>query len=347
MQSKNILMVGPYAQGGISSVINSFLESDLKDKVLFEASYVEAPTLQNWIRFIFFYIKYNYILLTNNNIKIVHIFSAEKGSLLRKAFILLAAKLYRKKTIINFHSCNPTLFYKDDAPIIKQFIKIILDNVDLILVLSNQWKEIIANKTSNKNIEVLYNPIVIKTPVDSYNEVVNILFMGRIGQRKGAYDIIEAAKLLRDQNIKITMCGDGEVSQIREIVSQNSLENIINVSGWIKGKDVEDAYKNADIFILPSYNEGLPMSILEAMSYGLPIISTNIAGIPEQVIENENGFLITPGDVKTLAEKISVLSSDKQLREKMGARSYSIAKEKFDINVIVAQLNEIYSKALG
>jgi len=106
------------------------------------------------------------------------------------------------------------------------------------------------------------------------------------------------------------------------------------------------AYKNADIYILPSYNEGLPMSILEAMTYCLPIISTPVGGIPEAVHDGVNGYLINPGDCKALAEKIELLATDKPLREQMGLASYKLVQEKFDINVIIKQLKEIYQDVL-
>ncbi|OGH95159.1 MAG: hypothetical protein A2039_09710 [Candidatus Melainabacteria bacterium GWA2_34_9] len=88
------------------------------------------------------------------------------------------------------------------------------------------------------------------------------------------------------------------------------------------------------------------MSILEAMSSGLPIISTPVGGTPEAVEDGVNGFLIQPGDYKALAEKIDLLASNKELREQMGQESFRIAKEKFDINIIINQLKELYEEVL-
>ena len=340
---KKVLMVSSYANGGIASVVDLLINSRLKDDLIFLPSYIEASTLKNWLRFIFFYFKYIFVLLKEKEIRIVHLLSAEKGSFLRKSILLLTAKILGKKAIINFHSCNPNLFYKDDIFPLSFFVNSILNKANLILVLSAQWQRILSNKCNNSNIKILYNPVVLKEPIQRNSECVNILFMGRLGKRKGAYDLIEMAKYLTSNNVKINMYGDGEVKQIIHLVNENNLNNIINVAGWIKGDEVKEAYRNADIFILPSYDEGLPMSILEAMAYSLPVISTPIGGIPDQVIDGVNGFLVSPGDIKKFAEKIDFLVSNKNEREKMRQESYKIAREKFDINSIITQLENLYS----
>jgi len=82
------------------------------------------------------------------------------------------------------------------------------------------------------------------------------------------------------------------------------------------------------------------------MAYGLPIISTPVGGIPEAVEDGTNGFLIQPGDYKALAEKIDLMANDEPLREQMGQQSYKLAKEKFDIRIIIKQLQDIYDKML-
>ena len=100
---------------------------------------------------------------------------------------------------------------------------------------------------------------------------------------------------------------------------------------------------DADIFILPSYNEGLPMSILEAMSYGLPVISTPVGGIPEIVKDGVNGYLIFPGDNEALAEKIELLAKNKELRLRMGQENYKLVSQKYNAGTIINQLKILYT----
>ena len=170
--------------------------------------------------------------------------------------------------------------------------------------------------------------------------------MGRLGKRKGVYDILEAAKRIKSDNIRFYLYGDGDIESFKRLILKYNLENKVFLLGWASGKDKEQVFKCADIYILPSYNEGLPVSVLEAISYGLPVISTPVGGIPEIVQDKVNGFLIEPGDYYSLAEKIEILANDKELRYKMGRESFRIAKEKFDIAIISLQLKNLYKELL-
>ena len=168
--------------------------------------------------------------------------------------------------------------------------------------------------------------------------------MGRLEKRKGIYDIIEAAKYIKNPDVIINLYGDGNPEEFQKLVMDNNLQEKVQIKGWISGDKKNEIFQASDVLILPSYSEGLPMSILEAMAVGLPIISTPVGGIPEAVEDGVNGFLIQPGDYKALAEKIDILANDKQLREQMGQNGYKIAKEKFDVDVVIKQLKEIYNK---
>ncbi len=124
-------------------------------------------------------------------------------------------------------------------------------------------------------------------------------------QKKGVYDIIEAAKRIENPNVVINLYGDGELEIFEKLIQENNLQDKVKIKGWISGEQKNKAIKESDIYILPSYNEGLPMSILEAMACGLPVISTPIGGIAEAVKDGVNGYLIQPGDYEALTEKIN------------------------------------------
>jgi len=347
---KKILMIGPDAQGGITSVINLYLENGLSDSVIFLPSYIGGAIFSKLVCFFIFWLKYLYILFFNRNIKLIHAHSSAKGSFLRKFFVVIISKLFNKKVVFHLHSPDFHVFYNSTPNLIKKIITYTLNKADVIIALSPQCKRDIAETCSNNNIIILYNPAKFKNIDCKINhqdsEKINVLFMGIIGKRKGAYDVVEAAQYLTNPNIRITLYGDGEVAELRNEVINSNVSDKVIIEGWISGKDIEVAYKNADIYILPSYNEGLPMSILEAMTYCLPIISTPVGGIPEAVHDGVNGYLINPGDCKALAEKIELLATDKPLREQMGLASYKLVQEKFDINVIIKQLKEIYQDVL-
>lgn len=341
-----ILMIGPDMNsfGGMSSVIKLYYDSGLlSGNTEFLSSYEDGSIPHKIFFFYFFLFKYISILLFNRNVKIIHLHIAEKGSFFRKAILCLIAKAFNKKVILHLHGAEFNIFYNKVPEIIKKFITITFDLADLVIVLSSSWEKDISEKTSNSDIIILDNPIVIKDMKNTSNEIVNILFMGRLGKRKGTYDIIEAAKYIQSPNVKINLYGDGDVGEFKKLVVDNNLQNKVFVNGWISGSEKENVFKCADVLLLPSYNEGLPIAILEALACGIPVISTPVGGIPEAVKDGINGFLIQPGDFKALAEKIDILATDKQLIEKMGKESYKIAQERFDIKIIMDKLNKIYN----
>jgi glycosyltransferase involved in cell wall biosynthesis len=112
--------------------------------------------------------------------------------------------------------------------------------------------------------------------------------------------------------------------------------------GWVSGEEKNAILAQTMINVLPSYNEGLPMTILETMLYGIPNISTNIASIPEVIKDGVNGFLISPGDIDSLVCKIKELIDDRKLRQKFSVNSYDLVNNSFSLEHNVGQLKECY-----
>ncbi len=330
-------MISPdiHSLGGISSVVKMYCEYRLYNgEVIYLASYKKRNILFQSIFYPLFIIKYIFILLFWNNIKLVHIHTASRGSFFRKLAIFHIAKLFNKKVILHIHGAKFDNFFDTSSGFIKKMIINVLNKSDLVLVLSKEWQRKILKICENGNIKILYNPTVIK-PTAIGNK--NVLFMGRLGERKGVYDIIEAAKYVESDAI-FHLYGDGKI--------EKPTGDNVKIHGWVSGEKKDEVFKNAAMLILPSYSEGLPISILEGMACGLPIIATPVGGIPEAVENGINGFLIEPGDCKALSEKIDLLLKDKELREKMGTESKKTAKEKFDVKIVLKNLGEIYDSLL-
>ncbi|MDD3013296.1 MAG: glycosyltransferase [Candidatus Gastranaerophilales bacterium] len=347
--SKSVLMIGSdtSVKGGMSTIINLYAHNGLFETIsTFLPSHKDGNLIFKTLFFINFLIKYLFILFFSTPIKIVHVHSSYNGSFFRKAIILHLAKVFGKKTIFHLNGSRFNIFYENSSGFIKALIRHTLNKTDLIIVVSKQWKKDIEAKQINSRIEILYNPVLVPKiqKEKEESELINVLFMGKICHRKGAYDIVEAAKLIKDPRIKITLYGDGETQKFKDLVENFNLEQNIRIEDWISDSKINEVYQNADIYILPSYNEGLPLSVLEAVSNGIPVITTNIGGIPEAVKNEVNGFLIEPGDYNLLAEKIILLADNKLLRNQMGAAGYKIAKEKFDVNIIINQLTAFYKE---
>lgn len=353
MKKKFILMIGPKInmKGGISSVCSTLINSNIVNYINLKyiSSYVDGSALMKFNAFFFGFIR-ALIVLIKDNIDIVHIHTASRASFRRKACFYFLAKIRRKKVIIHVHGAEFMLYYSNASNIEKRIIRHVLNCADKVIALSKTWKEQLQEISPRAQIEIVYNPVNIYLFDYSNNrkqeKFVNILFMGRLGKRKGVYDLIEIIPdiVKRYENVRFLICGDGEVEKVRSIIRKNGLEKFVEVPGWVSGEEKLEYYKKSSIYILPSYNEGLPISVLEAMSSSLPIVSTEVGGIPEAIEDGSNGYLIQPGDNKAFKKAIMELINSKELRQKFGENSLKRAKEKFDITVFINKLISIYNQ---
>lgn len=170
--------------------------------------------------------------------------------------------------------------------------------------------------------------------------------MGKLEEDKGIYDLIKVGEkiITKNRNVKFVICGNGEIKKVRFIVDEKGISQYFDILGWITEK--KKYFEESDIYILISYFEGMPVSVLEAASYGLPIIATSVGAIPEVVQDGLNGYLVSPGDVEEIAKKLLELIYDKNLRRLMGMESYNIANKKFEANIIAKRLSAIYQGIL-
>ena len=217
------------------------------------------------------------------------------------------------------------------------------------IVLSKRLVSMITSKAPNAKVDVLYNAVPTYKDNPRNKEAKNVLFLGRLGKRKGTYDLLNAIKNIEEdlpKDVKFYLCGDGDIEGINKEIDKLNISKWIAHVGWIDSNEKKEIYNTIAINVLPSYNEGLPMTILESMGYGIPNISTNIAAIPEAIIDGVNGFTIEPGDVDSLAEKMKNLILHKDLWVKFSNNAYETAKNEFSIKTHFAQLMKIYEQIM-
>lgn len=346
----NVIMLGPDidVKGGISFVIKEYLRAGLGNKVnlVFIPTHKDGSAIRKigvFIRAFFEFI----VCLFQAHKPIVHLHISQKGSFFRKLAIFIIAKMFHKKTLIHIHGSQFNEFMNKNR-INKSLTKFMFEKTDKIIVLSAFWKDIAMKVSVNKNVSIIYNPVAPAERNKKESTELVVLFLGRLGRRKGIYDLLDCITLNKsyfdEKKIRFILGGDGDVDDVGRFVKEKGLESIVTVPGWISGEQKEKYLKTSDIFILPSYNEQMPMSILEGMAYGYPIIATVVGGIPEMVKHGENGFLFKSGDIEEMTKYLKLLCENKDMRERMGQRSREIVLERFDSKVIVEELINVYEK---
>lgn len=333
-------------KGGMVTVVKNYLNSDewKKSDITFVATHIEGTRFEKSIYFFQACIHITYLLICGK-IDVAHLHMAERGSFYRKAILEKLCHLFHVPVILHHHSAEFDDFYQKLSYKKRKFVKKILEGAELNLVLSSQLAEKYREKAPCAKIEVLYNAVKVQEMNPYSTDASAILLLGRLGQRKGTYDFLRALKKVRDEipeETKCYLCGDGDLEQVNLLIKELGLEHRIAYVGWTDGKEKEVILQKAAIHILPSYREGLPMSILETMAKGIPNISTNIASVPEVIINEENGFLIEPGDINALADKILILLKNKKLRVHFSNTSFSMIHSKFTISKNIGALEEYY-----
>lgn len=345
----NILMVGPSrnANGGMTTVVNNYFESSLKDKV--NLKYI-ATTRDGslFIRLAYNFIAYIKIFfyLLVKKVDILHIHMASRGSFYRKSLIVKLSKLLDKKIIIHLHGASFAEFYEDESnDRQKKYICNIFSVADQVIVLSIEWKNKILS-WFDCNIDVLENGVFVPDKNHYSNSSKNIVLLGRLNERKGTYDLLSIVNEVVEEfkDVKFILAGDGDLKKLNNKINQLGINEYVEVLGWINKEKREEILKDTLIYVLPSYNEGMPMSVIEAISYGIPTISTWVGGIPQLIDNNESGFLIQPSDTEDLKNKIITLLENSNLRESMSKKGYQKIDKRFNLENQISQLINIYTK---
>jgi glycosyltransferase involved in cell wall biosynthesis len=357
-----ILMVGPGLNvkkgGGISSVVRTYLNSSLTKKynIIYIHTMVEGTKMKSFFIGIKGLLRIIYLLLTQS-VELVHIHTSSGWSFRRKAFVLLLAKIFRKKTILHLHSGGFEIFYNEENRTLgKKIIRKVFNSASCIITLSSSWKKFVREITLNKSIRILNNPVDfyrIYRQIGDINETKKpgnlIFFMGEIKPGKGVYDIVKAFPSVAAQipKVKAIFAGVGEINNLNNLCEKLEVDMIVETVGWVNESRKIEFFRTAKIFVLPSYYEGVPITLLEAMSAGLPIVTTPVGGIPDVFEDGINGYLIEPGDIDALSNTIVRLLKDEKLREIIGKNNIKKVKEEFDINVVVRKLSKIYEELLS
>lgn len=286
------------------------------------------------------------IICNARDIDVAHLHVAERGSFIRKGFLVKMLHNMGIKVILHHHGAEFEPWYQAQSVSMKQWINSVLDTADLNIVLSHRLIHMITDKSSSAKVKALYNAVQTCS-VNPYNpDRQEVLFLGRLGERKGVYLLLQAIKNLDAElpdNIRFNLCGDGELDQVKACVNEMGISHRIGHIGWTDGETKNHILNRTVVNVLPSYNEGLPMTILETMARGIPNLSTRVASIPEVITDGETGLLIEPGDVDALADGLRRLLTNYELRMKISANSYALICDQFSLENSVCELSDIYN----
>lgn len=278
-------------------------------------------------------------------IKIVHIHSASYHSFFVSSIFIMIGRMFSAKIILHMHGGKFFEFYMRN----KRFVSYMCYKVDCLVGVSRHFTEQFEAYGLNKNVVLLHNPIII--PEAQYlsnigsREKKTVTFMGAIDYNKGIFDVLYLIIKDRDyfeNKINLYIAGVGEHEKLKRIICTHGLGSFVHYLGWIGEQQKQDILSATDIYIQPSRFESLGISIIEAMSYGVPAIASNAGGIPDIIDNGINGLLFTSGDFEAFIIKLKLIIEDENMNRELGIRARDKALS-FSLRIFETKLQEIYS----
>ena len=269
----------------------------------------------------------------------------------RKSTIILLLKLFRIPIIIHLHSGEFDIFYKELNPTIQKYVRWIYSLADKTVLLTNGWHNWYKDKINTNESMVIYNGV--KDYLNKNSEPLKqrkntILFLGRLERKKGIYDLLYAfEKILQiTPDTRLIICGDGEMAKCKRLAKKLHIDLQTDFVGWVDEKKKYELLNKSKIYVLPSYFEGLPMGVLEAMSAGMAVITTDAGGTPEAITDKKNGILIKSGSLKQIYENTIFLLQNPDEAERLGKEARKCFLKNFNILKVSKKITEVYYEIL-
>lgn len=348
--SGTVLLVGPECEtssGGMASVIRTLrdsptLRSEWNIKVF--PSCCDGPLVKR--------LSYTAVQLlrfvVGAQADVCHIHIASYSSTWRKLLYGRIAGAKGMNVIYHIHGAEYREFVSSLSPSKRRYVVDALSAAERVVALSNSWKSYFQEELGLNNVSVIYNSIDVDSFGYAIGEEGHVAFVGRIGSRKGTYDLLEALAIIKRRGsfFHCVLAGDGEVDKAEKIAGSLGVSGNVDFVGWVSVRDVRRIMMESSILVLPSYNEGFPMSIIEAMSCGNAIVSTDAGGIPEAVC-GEGSILVSPGDIDGLANALQKLLEDRNLSMKMAEKNRQYVERELDNKVVHKQLSCVYTETMN
>jgi glycosyltransferase involved in cell wall biosynthesis len=350
---RSVLMVGTHLDGigGVRAVVQGYIDGGLFER--FDCVYVAThrygsawvkilTALKAWIRVA--------VLLRKLDAPLVHVQMASRASFWRKSVVCLMARLAGRPYLLHVHGGEFAQFYeKESGPAAQRYIRGIFAHAALVIALSQEWRERLLRICPTASVEVLTNAVALPDLAGLRrleDREPTLVFLGELSRGKGTYDLVRAFASVasRFPRLKLVCGGIGAIEEVRLLAAQLEVQDRVLCPGWLHPLSKSAELAGATVFILPSYAEGMPMALLEAMSWGLPVIATSVGGIPQLVTNEVDGLLVAPGDIDGVAAAITRLMNDATLRGRLGAAARTTIETSFTLEATLERLSQIYRR---
>jgi glycosyltransferase involved in cell wall biosynthesis len=281
-------------------------------------------------------------------------------SFLRDMLFITMSRLSGAKCVVFFRGWQVAFVQKIEDRFLWLF-KRTYGNVDLIIVLAQEFRDklvdwqisapVVIETTTVPDLISRSFDLEVKLELQRKSEPVTVVYMGRLDQGKGIMEMLSAVELLGEKglDVPLVIAGAGSIEDDvrRRIKESQQLRSQVEFVGYVRDEDKIAVMLRGDIFCLISSGEGMPNALLEAMAFGMALITCPTGGIKDIVIDGENGFFVEQQDIEDIAGKMEALNSDRLLLSAIAVKNCHLAQERFMASKVSRRLLNIYKRVLG
>ena len=365
MTRARVLIFGSFAPPGIpcgiTAAVNTFVASPITESYDLElvSTYRRADASRGLVQRLAFGVK---LLLTTawraiiQRANIIEVHTASSRDFLKHAAVIFAARLTGRPVMLRIHGGNFANAYESASPSSQRLIRWLLRLPNRVVVLSNGWAEIVSRIQPQAKVTVIPNSVdchaLGEIARHRHPSASDVLLLGNLCADKGHFDMIEAAAIVARSfpGCLFLFAGaerdNGALQQLQSSARELDIEANVEFLGPIFGDDKMNALTRAGIFALPSHLENMPISLMEAMAAGLPVVASNVGAISEMVEDKHTGLLIEARDTGGLADALMMLLNDRQCRQEMGQAGQRTATKYWDTTVAATATEAAYRSLL-
>lgn len=290
----------------------------------------------------------------SGNLAGVHVNMAERLSLFRKGAIMVLCRALGVPVVLHLHAAQLHQFYHSLASPLQRLTRWVFSLPASVVVLGTASRRFVMEELQvpGERVEILNNgvpePAQPREPA-AEGAPRRVLFLGNLSERKGVSDLLHALARpsLRDASLQVTMAGGGDVAAYEEKARQLGVDGFVRFAGWVGQDDVGRLMARSDVLVLPSYDEGLPLVILEALANGVAVICTPVGEIPTVLTDGVNACFVKPGDVDGIAAALTKVLRDPVLMDSLGRNGRALYEQQFSLSRFFSSVARIHQRHFG
>jgi glycosyltransferase involved in cell wall biosynthesis len=287
--------------------------------------------------------------LARRRVALIHVHSAAYGSFWRKSVICALALAFRVPYVIHLHDGRLPAFRRDCGAPSLAWLRFVLRNAARVVVLTRRWRDEVLAIEPQAATAIIGNPVPVPAALAPLARPARkLLFLAWLHKDKGILDLIAALPhiLRRVPEAELVIAGGGGATcqtpeSLKQLADALGVAHALRFAGWVDGARKQQQLREADVFVLPSYCEALPVGLLEAMAAGVPAVASRVGGIPDVITDRVSGLLVEPGEPRALAQAIVAILTDEALRRRLREAAHRDV-QRYSTDAVLGELEALY-----